>query len=86
MSHPTFNLSKSARFRCGKFLFDSFWQRVAYYIEKGVHYFKSEDGNVPGWFLTGFDFLLWTMWYYHDYCHSIIWGRGDGLNQTQSLI
>lgn len=79
VSQPTFKSLHTCRFRTGKLLFDSFWQPVARYIEKGVHRFKDERGNVPGWFLMAFDLLLWTMWFYHDYIHCVIWGRGDGL-------
>ncbi|KAJ5348115.1 uncharacterized protein N7506_001368 [Penicillium brevicompactum] len=79
IAQRTFVRPQSTRFQVGKFLFDSFWQRVAIYIEKGVHRFKDGDGNVPGWFLIIFDLLLWTMWVYHDYFHSVVWGRGDGL-------
>lgn len=79
LAQQTFACPQSFRFQVGKFLFDSFWQRVAAHIEMGVHRYKDEDGNVPGWFLIIFDLLLWTMWIYHDYFHSVIWGRGDGL-------
>ncbi|KAJ5797256.1 uncharacterized protein N7518_005796 [Penicillium psychrosexuale] len=81
LSQQTFIPGQSCRFKVGKWLFDGFWQRVAYWIEKGVYKFKDGEGNVPPWFLVIFDFLLWTMWYYHDYVHSVIWGRGDGLNR-----
>ncbi|CAG8145667.1 unnamed protein product [Penicillium salamii] len=84
LSQPTFIRPIGYRFKAGKWLFDIFWQRVSWYIETGVHYFKNEDGNVPRWFLIIFDCLLWTMWFYHDYFHSIIWGRGDGL-KTRSF-
>ncbi|KAJ5879740.1 hypothetical protein N7455_003205 [Penicillium solitum] len=79
LSQPTFTSPESYRFQIGTWLFSSFWQRVAVRIEMGVHRFKDNEGNVPRWFLVIFDFLLWTMWLYHDYAHSIIWGRGDGL-------
>ncbi|RFU32844.1 hypothetical protein B7463_g3506, partial [Scytalidium lignicola] len=79
VSQPTFEPLHTARFRAGKWLFDSFWQRVARWIERGVRQFKGEEGVVPTWFLVIFDCLLWTMWYYHDFIHSLIWGRGDGL-------
>lgn len=79
LSQPKFIRPIGYRFKAGKWLFNIFWQRVSCYIETGVHYFKNEDGNVPRWFLIVFDCLLWTMWFYHDYFHSIIWGRGDGL-------
>ncbi|KAF2869627.1 hypothetical protein BDV95DRAFT_546675 [Massariosphaeria phaeospora] len=75
---PTFQPGVSARYKIGKWLFDSFWQRVAQQIERNVGRFKNERGIVPAWFLTVFDLLLWTMWIYHDYFHSAIWGRGDG--------
>ncbi|OKL56489.1 hypothetical protein UA08_08299 [Talaromyces atroroseus] len=54
-SQPTFKAVPNPRFRIGKWLFDSFWQRVAFYIQKGVHHFNDENGNVPGWFLNVFD-------------------------------
>ncbi|KAF3389008.1 hypothetical protein F1880_003269 [Penicillium rolfsii] len=82
VAQPTFKQLQTTRFRIGKWLFDSFWQRVAFYIDKNVKRFKNEEGNVPGWFLMGFDFLLWIMWFYHDYFHSLVWGRGDGLDQV----
>ncbi|KAJ5212194.1 uncharacterized protein N7498_003840 [Penicillium cinerascens] len=81
LSQQTFIPGQGCRFKVGKWLFDGFWQRVAYWIEKGVGKFKDGEGNVPPWFLLVFDFLLWTMWYYHDYAHGVIWGRGDGLNR-----
>lgn len=81
LSQQTFIPGQSCRFKVGKWLFDGFWQRIAYWIEKGVYKFKDGEGNVPPWFLVIFDFLLWIMWYYHDYVHSVIWGRGDGLNR-----
>ncbi|KKK18203.1 hypothetical protein P175DRAFT_0545087 [Aspergillus ochraceoroseus IBT 24754] len=79
VSHPTFQPLQTYRYRTGKWLFDSCWQRVAFWIQRGIHRFKDNEGNVPGWFLIIFDCLLWTMWVYHDYIHSAIWGRGDGL-------
>ncbi|CAG8369928.1 unnamed protein product [Penicillium salamii] len=84
LSQPTFVRPIGYRCNAGKWLFDIFWQRVSRYIEMGVHYFKNEDANVPRWFLIIFDCLLWTMWLYHDYFHSVIWGRGDGL-RTRSF-
>lgn len=81
LSQQTFIPGQSYRFKVGKWLFDGFWQRVAYWIEKGVGKFQDGEGNVPPWFLLIFDFLLWTMWYYHDYAHGVIWGRGDGLDR-----
>ncbi|KZF23918.1 hypothetical protein L228DRAFT_266292 [Xylona heveae TC161] len=77
-AHATFHPLQTRRYQIGKWLFSSFWQRVAYWIERGVHRFKGPDGCVPKWFLIIFDCLLWTMWIYHDYVHCHLWGRGDG--------
>ncbi|QYT03381.1 Gamma-glutamylcyclotransferase [Trichoderma simmonsii] len=79
VSQPTFEPTSSLRFRLGKKIFDSIWQRVARWIEICVHRLKGDDGEVPRWFLKTFDCLLWTMWFHHDYLHSILWGRGDGV-------
>ncbi|OAA63438.1 Glik [Niveomyces insectorum RCEF 264] len=80
-AQPVFEQLPGHRFRVGKRIFDSIWQRAAYWIDKAVGRFKKDDGNVPGWFLWIFDRLLWTMWFHHDYIHSVVWGRGDGLHQ-----
>ncbi|KAL6809696.1 hypothetical protein J3E69DRAFT_378129 [Trichoderma sp. SZMC 28015] len=79
VSQPTFEPTSSLRFRLGKKIFDSIWQRVARWIEICVHRLKGDDGEVPRWFLKTFDCLLWTMWFHHDYLHSVLWGRGDGV-------
>lgn len=78
-SQPTFQPISTYRFRLGKSIFDSIWQRMARWIEMCVNKFSRDDGEVPPWFLAAFDCLLWTMWFHHDYLHSILWGRGDGL-------
>ena len=77
-SQPTFQTKDTWRYRLGSSLFLSFWLRVAGWIEIGVHMYKNADGHVPVWFLKIFDLLLWTMWGYHDYVHSKLFGRGDG--------
>lgn len=79
VGQPTFDVASNTRFRLGKRLFDGIWQRVATWIQRGVKRFQGSDGNVPTWFLRGFDCLLWTMWAHHDYVHCVLWGRGDGL-------
>ncbi|KAF2501661.1 hypothetical protein BU16DRAFT_431542, partial [Lophium mytilinum] len=78
VAQPTFDPPNTLRYSIGKWSFDALWKRVQYCIIRGVRTFKSDDGHVPGWFLKGFDFLMWTMWLHHDYVHSKIWGRGDG--------
>ncbi|KAF2815500.1 uncharacterized protein BDZ99DRAFT_485766 [Mytilinidion resinicola] len=77
VAQPTFNPPQTLRYSLGKRSFDALWKRVQYCIIRGVRQFKSDDGHVPGWFLKGFDCLMWTMWLHHDYVHSKIWGRGD---------
>ncbi|OCK94727.1 uncharacterized protein K441DRAFT_610765 [Cenococcum geophilum 1.58] len=78
VAQPIFKAPQSIRYSTGKWTFDALWKRVQWCIERGVRQFKDDEGHVPGWFLTGFDYLLWTMWMHHDYIHSRVWGRGDG--------
>ncbi|KAK0387746.1 hypothetical protein NLU13_3991 [Sarocladium strictum] len=79
VAQPAFEPGLTLRYRIGKTTFECVWQRLSYWIQRGVRRFKDEDGNVPPWFLKVFDCLLWTMWFQHDYLHAPLWGRGDGL-------
>ncbi|KAI9149059.1 Gamma-glutamyl cyclotransferase gliK [Paramyrothecium foliicola] len=79
LAQPTFEPTPTSRFELGRRTFNMVWMRAQYWIEKAVHRLKDAEGNVPKWFLGVFDCLLYTMWFQHDYVHSNIFGRGDGL-------
>ena len=76
---PTFHPGQSTRRKIGKWTFELVWIRVSIWIQRGIVRFKDQQGDVPPWFLIIFDCLLWLMWVYHDWIHSVLWGRGDGL-------
>lgn len=79
-SQKTFNNGHSRRYSLGKWLFDAFWMKIAQrQIQRGVMKLRNSDGTVPRWFMLVFDLAYNAMWAYHDYFHSHIWGRGDGL-------
>ncbi|KAK0739367.1 hypothetical protein B0T21DRAFT_362495 [Apiosordaria backusii] len=76
---PTFRPRDTRWYKLGVKLFLPFWIKMAVMVEKSAHRLQGADGHAPGWFLAGFDVLFWIMWTYHDWIHSVIFGRGDGL-------
>ncbi|KAK4176250.1 hypothetical protein QBC36DRAFT_352795 [Triangularia setosa] len=76
---PTFIPRDTQWHKLGVKLFLPFWIKMAVLVEKAAHRLQGADGHAPGWFLAGFDVLFWIMWTYHDWIHSVIFGRGDGL-------
>ena len=75
-----FKPGHSSRFAVGKRIFDVFWVSFAQkQIQQGVVKFRNKRGTVPHWFMLFFDFMYSAMWIYHDYFHSRLWARGDGL-------
>ncbi|KAF2656939.1 hypothetical protein K491DRAFT_596130 [Lophiostoma macrostomum CBS 122681] len=75
---PVFLPSESLRWRIGRWVFHQFWRPISTVVQKGTRELSNHRGQVPGWYLTLFDFLLVSMWVQHDFCFSIIFGRGDG--------
>jgi hypothetical protein len=39
----------------------------------------SGEANAPIWVIIFVRAVVISMWFHHDYIHSPIWGRGDGL-------
>jgi hypothetical protein len=40
---------------------------------------SSGEANAPLWVIILVRAVVVSMWFHHDYIHSPIWGRGDGL-------
>lgn len=40
---------------------------------------KTDTGNAPMWVIRLVRLVVFVMWFYHDFIHAPIWGRGDGL-------
>ncbi|ORY13902.1 hypothetical protein BCR34DRAFT_480235 [Clohesyomyces aquaticus] len=73
----------SWRWRVGRWLFQIIWHPISVWVKNGSKRHKNEQGNVPAWFLTIFDLVLWVMWFHHDYIQAPIFGRGDGRYENE---
>ncbi|KAF2877968.1 hypothetical protein BDV95DRAFT_480528 [Massariosphaeria phaeospora] len=82
---PAFRPSNSTRWRVGQWTFQLVWHKISMWVQHGTRRFSNEQGEVPGWFLTIFDILLWLMWFHHDYIQAPVFGRGDGGTSTEQL-
>jgi hypothetical protein len=73
--------------KMGAILFLSFWVPVMSLMEK-ITKASLSDGrsNAPTWIVILVRVMMYTMWFYHDYIHAPIWGRGDGMDDGATHV
>ncbi|KAF2014405.1 hypothetical protein BU24DRAFT_423360 [Aaosphaeria arxii CBS 175.79] len=81
---PTYTKPKDRLRMIGASLFLAFWVPIMSMMEKITKAALKSSGkaNAPRWVILLVRFVVISMWLYHDYVHSPIWGRGDGLDQS----
>lgn len=80
-SIPTYHPPEGPLPKLGAALFLAFWVPIMSLVEKitKASLRTRKDGNAPYWVIAMVRIVVLIMWLYHDYVHSPIWGRGDGL-------
>ncbi|KAH8773855.1 hypothetical protein F5883DRAFT_385437, partial [Diaporthe sp. PMI_573] len=65
----------------GATIFLAIWVPIMSIMEKitKASLKRSRTGNAPLWVITLVRFVVFAMWFSHDYLHAPIWGRGDGM-------
>lgn len=65
----------------GASLFLAFWVPIMMVMERitKASLRKTDTGNAPIWVISLVRHVVFVMWFYHDFIHAPIWGRGDGL-------
>ncbi|KAF2789637.1 hypothetical protein K505DRAFT_312825 [Melanomma pulvis-pyrius CBS 109.77] len=78
----TYTPRKGLLSRIGAALFLAFWIPVMLAMERitkaGLK--NSGESNAPTWVIIMVRLVVVSMWFYHDFIHAPIWGRGDGLD------
>ncbi|CAI6334287.1 unnamed protein product [Periconia digitata] len=77
----TYTPPTAAMPRLGAAIFLAFWIPVMSVMEKITKSSlkRSGEAEAPTWVVLMVRVVVHSMWLYHDYVHSPIWGRGDGM-------
>ncbi|KAI1934438.1 hypothetical protein LOZ66_005906 [Ophidiomyces ophidiicola] len=70
--------------KIGAALFLALWAPIMKVAEELTKATANSDGqgNCPAWVQGLVRLILVVMWFHHDFIHSKVWGRGDGLDQN----
>ncbi|KAH8703008.1 hypothetical protein GQ44DRAFT_831630 [Phaeosphaeriaceae sp. PMI808] len=84
---PCYEAPKSSMRLLGAYLFLAVWVPVMGIAQRLTRATVNMDGrgNCPAWVQQIVRLILLIMWFHHDFIHSKIWGRGDGLDQSSQL-
>ena len=84
---PCYEAPKSGLRLIGVYLFLIVWMPVMSLAERLTKATVNADGcgNCPTWVQQTVRLILLAMWFHHDFVHSKVWGRGDGLDQSSEL-
>jgi hypothetical protein len=84
---PCYEAPKSGMSLIGARLFLAVWIPVMSLAEWLTKLTVNADGhgNCPAWVQKIVRLILVVMWIHHDFLHSKMWGRGDGLNEGSAL-
>jgi len=79
---PSYRPPEAIRRRLGATIFLAFWIPMMSFAEALTKVTANYDGqgNVPELVKFIVRFILRAMWLYHDFFHSYLWGRGDGID------
>ncbi|KAI1457517.1 hypothetical protein F4805DRAFT_172422 [Annulohypoxylon moriforme] len=80
-SVPVYRPPEKPTARIGAWLFLAIWVPIMSAMEKitKANLKNSESGNASFWVIAMVRAVVFAMWFYHDYFHAPIWGRGDGM-------
>ncbi|KAI3326344.1 hypothetical protein HD806DRAFT_532990 [Xylariaceae sp. AK1471] len=78
---PVYHPSSRLLPRIGAELFLAFWVPIMSLAERitKASLQRRKTGNAPIWVIALVRTIVFAMWFYHDYIHAPIWGRGDGM-------
>ncbi|KAI1917597.1 hypothetical protein LOZ53_006195 [Ophidiomyces ophidiicola] len=83
-SIPSYQAPNSGWRKIGAALFLALWAPIMKVAEELTKATANSDGqgNCPAWVQGLVRLILVVMWFHHDFIHSKVWGRGDGLDQN----
>lgn len=81
---PCYEAPKSGMRLLGAYMFLVAWVPVMGFAEWLTKANVATDGH-RSWARQTVRLILMVMWFDHDFIHSEIWGRGDGLDQGSEL-
>ncbi|ETS77612.1 hypothetical protein PFICI_09674 [Pestalotiopsis fici W106-1] len=81
--HP----SEKPMAKLGASLFLAFWRPVMSLMERitKASLKNRSTGYAPIWVIVMVRIVMVSMWFYHDFVHAPIWGRGDGMGSALVL-
>ena len=84
---PCYEAPKSGLRLLGAYLFLAVWMPVMSFAEwiTGKTVNVDGHGNCPAWVQQLVRLILMVMWFHHDFIHSRMWGRGDGLHEGDEV-
>ncbi|KAL3459738.1 hypothetical protein BJX64DRAFT_290906 [Aspergillus heterothallicus] len=78
-SLPVYVPLQTFRSRLGAWLFLAFWRKAIRGLARLTKVSTNEKGHCPRWLGGVIVGVYRCMWGWHDYVHSVVWTRGDGL-------